>query len=383
MDQNAEVLIEQGNEFRTKHRPVDALRCYAQAFVANPDSVGAFNNYGNVLRECGQPARGIPFLQAALAMAPDFVTAKFNLAVAYLLMGDYERGWPAYESRWQYEHLNGLLPKHSQPRWTGQDLKDKTILVHGEQGLGDCIQFARFVRNLKDLGANVILQVNNNVGPLFADQEKFKVLMDNQVPDEFDYWTPIMSVPGYLGITLENLNHDLRYLAPSSASVEKWGKQLGLKKQLRVGFCWSGRRDSWINQHKSIPFETMLALIERNPDYEWINLQVEATEQEVSQLKAAGVNFISSGIQNFQDTAGLMMHLDVVISVDTAVAHLAGALGRAVWIPLSFYGLDWRWLLNRKDSPWYPSARLFRQEQMGNWSHPLEQIHTHLKLFKI
>lgn len=383
MDTNVEALIEQGNEFRSKHQPVDALRCYAQAFVANPDSIGAFNNYGNVLRECGQPARGIPFLQAAVAMSPDFVTAKFNLAVAYLLMGDYERGWPAYESRWQYEHLNGLLPKHSQPRWTGQDLKDKTILVHGEQGLGDVIQFARFVRNLNDLGANVILQVNNNVGPLFSDQKKFKVIMDNQVPDEFDYWTPIMSIPGYLGITLENFKHELQYLIPAAASVQKWNKELGLKKQLRVGVCWSGRKDSWINQHKSIPFETMLTLIKRNSDYEWINLQVEATTEELQQLKAAGVNLVASSVQNFQDTAGLMMHLDVVISVDTAVAHLAGALGRPVWIPLSFYGLDWRWLLDRKDSPWYPSARLFRQQQMGNWAQPLEQIHTHLKLFKI
>lgn len=382
MDTNVEALIEQGNEFRSKHQPVDALRCYAQALVANPDSIGAFNNYGNVLRECGQPARGIPFLQAAVAMAPDFVTAKFNLAVAYLLMGDYERGWPAYESRWQYEHLNGLLPNHPQPRWTGQDLKDKTILVHGEQGLGDCIQFSRFIKNLIALGAQVILQVNTNVGPLFTDQENFKVVMDQQVPEKFDYWTPIMSIPGHLKITLENLGHDLQYLAPKQESIKKWGQHLGLKRRLRVGFCWSGRRDSWINQHKSVPFETMLALINRNPDYEWINLQVEATEQETAQLKAAGVTIIT-GIQDFQDTAGLMMHLDVIISVDTAVAHLAGALGRPLWIPLSFYGLDWRWLLGRKDSPWYPSARLFRQEQMGNWSQPLEQIHTHLKLFKI
>ena len=134
------ALIEQGNALRSSNQPLEALKCYAQAFVAEPDSFSAWNNYGNVIRECGYPARGVPFIQHALTLDPANPVANFNLAVCYLMMGDYARGWPQYETRWNYEHLAGTLPQYSQPRWTGQDLKGRTILVQGEQGHGDNIQ---------------------------------------------------------------------------------------------------------------------------------------------------------------------------------------------------------------------------------------------------
>ena len=278
-------LIEQGNYYRAKHQPLEALKCYATAFVENPDSVSAFNNYGNVLRECGQAARAIPFLQAACVMAPDFPTAQFNLAVAYLLAGDYERGWKQYESRWNYEHLSGLLPKLEQPRWQGEDLKDKTILILGEQGFGDNIQFVRFIRQLHDQGATVLLQIPDILYPLFPSTDQLKVFNSSEdVVGTFDYWSPIMSLPGALNVTLDNLLHDVQYITPVKESVQAWGKKLGLKRKLRVGFCWSGRRDSWINQHKSFPFSDMLSMIQRNPDYEWINLQYDCTDDERQQL---------------------------------------------------------------------------------------------------
>ena len=147
--------------------------------------------------------------------------------------------------------------------------------------------------------------------------------------------------------------------------------------------CWSGRKDSWINQHKAVPFEKMLALIQRNPDYEWLNLQAECTADEEAELVAAGVKAYPASIGNWDDTAGLMQHLDVVIAVDTSVGHLAGAMGRPFWLPLNKFGQDWRWLLDRNDSPWYGSCRIFRQPTIGNWDDPLEQIHNNLKLFKI
>jgi len=179
------------------------------------------------------------------------------------------------------------------------------------------------------------------------------------------------------------LPHKLQYLTPSKDVIQTWATKLGLKKRLRVGFCWSGRRDSWINQHKAIPFEKMLNLIKRNPNYEWINLQVECTLDEQNQLAEAGVVVYPASIGNWNDTAGLIHHLDVVIAVDTAVGHLSGAVGRPFWLPLNHFATDWRWLLNRKDSPWYPSCRIFRQPSIGNWDDPLEQIHNNLKLFKI
>jgi hypothetical protein len=381
---NVDELITLGNQSRENNDPEQALAYYAQAFVQDRNSASAFNNYGNVLREAGDPVGAIPFLQRAISLVPNSSVANFNLSVAYLLSGDYARGWPQYESRWSFEHLDGTLPNLTQPRWTGQDLKDKTILVCQEQGLGDTIQFSRFLFGLHSLGARVILQTNDNLAPLFVGSAVIHQLIDvKDTPTDFDYWTPIMSLPGIMNITLENLPHALSYLGSNPVLVREWQDRLGFKNRLRVGFCWSGRPDSWINRHKGMPFETMCELIARNPNYEWINLQAECSAEQVQHLATLGVKSYPGCIRNFADTAALMQHLDVVISVDTSVAHLAGALGRPTWIPLNAFGTDWRWLLNRDSSPWYSSVRLFRQPAIGDWASVTDKIHQYLSWFKI
>ena len=381
---NVDELITLGNQSRENNNPEQALAYYAQAFVQDRNSASAFNNYGNVLREAGDPVGAIPFLQRAISLVPDSAVANFNLSVAYLLSGDYARGWPQYESRWSFEHLDGTLPNLPQPRWTGQDLRDKTILVCQEQGLGDTIQFSRFLFGLHTLGARVILQTNDNLAPLFAGSAVINQLIDvKDTPTDFDYWTPIMSLPGIMNITLDNLPHALSYLGSNPVLVREWQDRLGFKNRLRVGFCWSGRPDSWINRHKGMPFETMCELITRNPNYEWINLQAECSTEQVQHLATLGVKSYPGCIRNFADTAALMQHLDVVISVDTSVAHLAGALGRPTWIPLNAFGTDWRWLLNRDSSPWYSSVRLFRQPKIGDWASVTDKIHQYLSWFKI
>ncbi len=377
-------LIQAGNTCRERNDPEGALKNYALAFAEDRNSASAFNNYGNVLREIGEPEAGIPFLQRSIQLMPNAVTPNFNLSVAYLLAGDYARGWPQYEHRWNFEHLAGTLPQFEQPRWTGQDLRDKTILVMQEQGLGDTIQFIRFIFGLYNVGAKVVLQVNDNLAPLFAGSPVIQQIIDvKQTPEHFDYWTPIMSIPGIMGVTLQNLPHQLQYLAPRADLVKFWQEFLGAKTRTRVGVCWSGRPDSWINRHKGMPFETMLDLINRNPQIEWINLQVECTEEQEKTLQQHGVKSVRGRVRNFADSAALIHHLDVVISVDTAVAHLSGALGRPTWIPLNWYGTDWRWLLNRDDSPWYPSARLFRQPRLGDWKPVVDRIHQYLSWFKV
>ena len=383
MIMNAEQLVDAGNKLREENKPLEALAHYSQAFTQDPDNFSAWNNYGNVLRECGRPDRAIPFLETALKIIPGQSTADFNLAVAYLLSGDYERGWPQYEHRWRFEHLNGMLPKHDQPRWTGQDLKDKTILIVGEQGHGDNIQFLRFIEPLHELGAEIILQVSDTLITLFNNSIIKKIISFSEQPAGFDYWIPIMSIPTVLKTTLDTLPSPLQYIGADPSIAQEWGKRLGLKKRLRVGFCWSGRRDTWINRHKAMPFVEMLTLIKRNPDYEWINLQADCTADEEQILISAGVTTYPNSVQTFNDTAGLVQHLDVVLSVDTAVAHLSGAMGRPTWVMLNQYALDWRWLLNRDDSPWYPSARLFRQPAMGDWRSVTEKIHKFLSWNKI
>lgn len=380
---HTEELIDLGNRARELHDPETALRYYAQAFTQDRNSASAFNNYGNVLRECGDPNGAIPFLQRSIQLAPGHPTAPFNLAVAYLLQGDYKQGWKQYETRWNYEHLAGTLPQWTQPRWIGQDITDKTVLVLGEQGHGDNIQFVRFMSDLRRMGARTILVVNSSLKPLFARCPIDVIVAHNEPLPEFDYWTPIMSIPGVIGNTLENLSPVQYYLTADPVLQQAWGQRLGPKTRLRVGFCWSGRRDTWINQHKGMPFHRMLELIQRNPTYEWVNLQVDCTAEEEAQLIAAGVTAYPNSISTFDDSAALYMHMDVILSADTAVAHLAGALGRPVWVMLSQFALDWRWLLDRDDNPWYVTARLFRQPSMGDWSAVTERVHKFLSWYKI
>ena len=380
-------LISNGNHFRSISEPDKALACYAQAFLQDPDCAAAYNNYGNVVREMGYPKRAYGFLQNAIDINSRDATAQFNLAVAYLLAGDLQRGWSQYESRWQYEHLAGTLPQFEQPRWDGtQDINGKTILVIGEQGHGDNIQFCRFAEQLVGGGANVIIAVDHNVGPLLtASFARGVAIVDiaDPLPD-FDLWTPIMSIPRLIGLDdYSKLPFRLQYLKPSDKSVKTWADRLGKKYKLRVGVCWSGRRDSWINQHKAIPFEKIHALVENNPEYTWYNLQAECPDDEFQALTKLNVISFPGLIRNWDDTAGLVHHLDVVISVDTSVGHLAGSLGRPWWLPLNLFGQDWRYLLKREDSPWYASCRIFRQPSIGNWDIPLERIENNLKLFKI
>jgi Glycosyltransferase family 9 (heptosyltransferase) len=381
---NSNELIEQGNQLRAQQEPEQALACYAQAFVADPDSAAAFNNYGNVMRELGHPARAIPFLQHAAVLDPKNITTKFNLAVTYLLKGDYAQGWPAYEARWDYEHLAGTEPKFSQPRWRGEALVGKTILVVGEQGHGDNIQFVRFLWNLHAQGARVKLQVTDGLVPLLSLGGIIsQVGRYTDDMGEFDYWVPIMSIPGILGITLDTLPRVQSYLNADPAAVRAWQQRLGPKTRMRVGFGWSGRPDSWLNQHKAVPFETMLELIKSTPEYEWINLQVDASDEQEAELAAAGVTRYPGSVHSFADTAALMQNLDVVVGVDTAVSHLAAALGRPTWIMLNAYATDWRWLVDRDSSPWYSTARLFRQPQRGDWVTVTKKIAQYLSWFKV
>jgi len=380
---DTELLIAHGNTAREENNPELALKYYAQALTEDRGSASAFNNYGNVLRELGDPVGAVPFLQRSIQLAPTHPTAQFNLAVAYLLAGDYIRGWPQYETRWNYEHLAGALPNYTQPRWTGQDIQGKTVLVVGEQGHGDNIQFVRFIGDIVSRGARVVLTLNASLRPLILGPSIPTILVEGDSLPEFDFWIPIMSIPGVIGSTVENIANVQYYLTADTRLQKEWQTRLGLKHRLRIGFCWSGRRDTWINRHKAMPFETMLELIRRNPGYEWINLQCDCTAEEEAELVATGVRAYPGAIRSFADSAALLMHMDVVLSVDTAVAHLAGALGRPVWVMLSQYALDWRWLLDRDSSPWYSTARLFRQPKMGDWSSVTEKIHKFLGWYKI
>ncbi len=375
-------LIEQGNQHRAENQPAQALACYAQAFVADHASAAAWNNYGNVIREMGFPDRARPFLEQAIAIDPGHTTARFNLAVALLLAGDYEQGWKAYEHRWNFEHLAGTLPAYSQPRWQGEDLQGRTILIIGEQGLGDCIQFVRYVEPLQALGARIVLQVPTTLITLFQISGGITIGFDEIVPD-FDVWCPMMSLPAVMKTTLDSIPRSLAYIQAAADAVSQWHEKLGQKNRLRVGISWSGRRDTWINQHKSVPFDLVLNMIQRNPQYQWVNLQVDVDEYQSRMLTESGVSMYPGTIHCMADTAALISCLDVVISVDSAVSHLSAALGRPTWIMLNQFAVDWRWLINRGDSPWYPTVKLFRQPEQGDWTTVINRIQRFLPTFTI
>jgi len=375
-------LIEQGNQHRAENQPAQALACYAQAFVTDFNSAAAWNNYGNVIREMGFPDRARPFLEQAIAIDPGHTTARFNLAVALLLAGDYEQGWPAYEHRWNFEHLAGTLPTYAQPRWQGEDLQGRTILIIGEQGLGDCIQFVRYVEPLQALGARIVLQVPTTLISLLQISGGVTTGFDQAVPD-FDFWCPMMSLPAVMKTTLATIPRSLAYIQAATPVVSEWHERLGVKNRLRVGISWSGRRDTWINQHKSVPFDLVLDMIQRNPQYQWVNLQVDVDEHQSRILAELGVSVYPGTIHSMADTAALIACLDVVISVDSTVSHLSAALGQPTWIMLNQFAVDWRWFVDRGDSPWYPTAKLFRQPSQGDWVSVLDRIQRFLPTFTV
>ena len=379
---SVEHLIEQGNQHRASNEPAQALACYAQAFVEDFNSAAAWNNYGNVIREMGYPDRARPFLEQAIRIDPNHTTAKFNLAVALLLAGDYEQGWPAYESRWDFEHLAGSLPAYPQPRWQGEDLRDRTLLIMGEQGLGDCIQFVRYIEPLQARGARIILQVPDALISLMQIDGGKTIGFGQPVP-AFDVWCPMMSLPAVMMTTVATIPRALSYISANAAAAAEWNRRLGPRTRLRVGVSWSGRRDSWINQHKSVPFNDIAEMIRRNPQYQWVNLQVDADEEQSRILTESGVSVYPGTIRDMADTAALISGLDVVISVDSAVSHLSAAMGRPTWIMLNDYAVDWRWFRNRGDSPWYPTVKLFRQPCQGNWTAVLDRIQRFLPTFTI
>jgi hypothetical protein len=302
--------------------------------------------------------------------------------VALLLAGDYEQGWKAYEHRWNFEHLAGTLPAYRQPRWQGEDLQGRTILIIGEQGLGDCIQFVRYMEPLQALGARIILQVPTALISLFQIEGGTTIGFDQPVPD-FDTWCPMMSLPAVMKTTVATIPRSLSYITPAAAAVAEWQDRLGPRTRLRVGVSWSGRRDTWINQHKSVPFELIAEMIQRNPQYQWVNLQIDVDEQQSRILAESGVSVYPGTIHCMADTAALIAGLDVVISVDSAVSHLSAALGRPTWIMLNQFAVDWRWFVDRGDSPWYPTAKLFRQPSQGDWSSVLDRIQRFLPTFTV
>jgi tetratricopeptide (TPR) repeat protein len=347
----------------------EAEAAYEEALRLNPRYAEAENNLASALKDQGRHEEALAAYDLALALDPRSASTRWNRSLLYLQLGDFARGWPEYEWRWQRDKASPRrLPK---PAWDGTPLEGRTILLYMEQGLGDMIQFLRYAPLVHERGGTVLVECPASLIPLFSTCPGIDRLVDegDELPP-FDVYAPLLSLPHLLGTTLETIPADVPYLAPDPARVASWGPVLDGIPGYKVGIAWQGNpRHPW-DRHRSIPLAAFAPLA-RVPGVTLVSLQkgpgaeqARAVRRQVPVAELPGE--VDAGAA-FADTAAILRHLDLVITADTAVAHLAGAVGVPVWVALSAI-TDWRWLIGRKDSPWYPTMRLVRQERLGDWS---------------
>jgi tetratricopeptide (TPR) repeat protein len=379
----AEAYYNRGNALYALKQLDAASASYDTAVALKADYAEAFYNRGTTRIDLKRTAEALSDFDRAIALRAEYADAYWNRANGRLLVGRYQEGWADYEWRWRAEqkasHIRGLR----RPQWDGCiDVKDKTLLLHAEQGFGDTIMVARYVRRVAEAGARIILEVPAALEPLLAEfGDVAQVLISGQPLPPFDLHCPLMSLPGAFGTTLETIPKDVPYLSVPESYSEKWQRRLQGFPRPRIGISWAGRPTHKRDHDRSIGLLHMLPLLART-DMHFFSIQKYLREGDAGILQNnPHIANLDGSIETFADTAAIISALDLVVSVDTSVVHLAGALGKPVWILLPFVP-DWRWLLDRNDSPWYPTARLFRQPEPGEWTSVVGDVGRELQSFQ-
>jgi tetratricopeptide (TPR) repeat protein len=374
---SAELYSNRGNVLQDLKRPDEALASYDKAIALKPDYAEAYNNRGVALSDLARFDEAIASYDRAIALKPDYADASWNKALAYLRTRRFDVGWRDYEAR-KRKKMPVANRTYAKPLWLGDsDVSGKRILVHWEQGLGDTIQFCRYIKLLEDAGATVI----------FAPQTSLKVLMRSlaakaQLADaddptlSFDFHCPLMSLPLAFKTDLATIPRAKNYLSALDDKVMTWAHRLGEKTKPRVGVVWSGSAENAVDDDRSIELEIFRQVFDER--FQFVSLQKDVRDKDKAWLENAKIPYFGDALDDFTDTAALCHVMDLVISVDTSVAHLAAALGKAVWVLLPWFA-DWRWMLDRDDSPWYPSMRLFRQKIRGDWDGVFQRIDQELR----
>ncbi len=359
----------------------DAAASCRRALELKPNYAEAHHQLGNISLAQAKPQEAVASCSRAVELKPDSAEAHVTRAFAWLLTGDLEHGWPEYEWRWRLK----VLPSRRilQPRWDGQELAGKTILLDAEQGLGDTIQFIRYAALLAEKGVTVIVECPKPLVPLLRDCPGIdQVFAYGDDLPAFDVHVPLMSVPGILGTTLATIPANVPYLCARLALVEQWPDRLNQLRGFKIGINWQGSAKQRDDRFRSIPlrdFGPLAAL----PGVHLISLQHGFGTEQLTQVRDLFVvtdlgRDLHREATPFLDVSAVMKSLDLVITADTALAHLAGALGVPVWVALRFSS-DWRWLLDRSDSPWYPTLRLFRQRTFGDWAGVFSEMEDALR----
>jgi tetratricopeptide (TPR) repeat protein len=374
-----EALSGRGNALHDLKRFEEALASFDQALKIRPDYAEAHNNRGNVLQSLKRLDEALKDFERALQIRPDYAEAHWNEGLCRLLMGDFAAGWPKYEWRWQREPGSSSLRNFSQPLWLGKEkLEGKTILLHAEQGLGDTIQFCRYASQVAALGAKVVLEVQPPLKALLQNLEGVSLVLGRgeRLPD-FDVHCPLMSLPLAFQVDMASITGSA-YLHSDPKKLVEWRARLGNARQKKVGLVWSGSAGHPHDHSRSLALEDIRTLVTSQASYYCLQKEWRSPESPAL-VSASGIEVLGDLLKDFSDTAAVVALMDLVITVDTSVAHLAGAMGKEVWILLPF-SPDWRWLLERSDSPWYASARLFRQPVLDDWASVLVQVQAELKL---
>jgi len=311
-------------------------------------------------------------------MEPENAEANFNAAITRLCVGDFREGWKQYEYRWEKKDFAKPRHEFSQRLWRGkEDLRGKTVFLQAEQGLGDTINFMRYAPLVASLGAKVILGVQAPLKSIaWTVPGVSLVLSDGEALPDFDLYCPLLSLPLAFETEITTVPTNIPYVLPHKDRLAKWRERLPANGRLRVGICWAGSNAHLNDRNRSMSLERFAKILSV-PGLEFISIQKEVTEVQAAMLREHGVVQLGHEFSDFADTAAVVAMLDLVISVDTSIVHLAGAMGKAVAVLIPF-SPDFRWLLDRTDSPWYPTMRLFRQTAIGDWDGPLARLREEL-----
>lgn len=352
----------------------------ARALLSNgAGSLLTWMIFAKTLRQQGRYQEALPVLEQLSAALPQNYDLHFDLAETYLLLGDFERGWREYRFRYHLRHTRVLDRKVQLPMWEGQAIHNKTLLIHDEQGYGDTFQFIRMVPwAQKKSGARIILQVDQKL-LAFAKRMNVadEVIVRGQLPSAFDYHCQMMDLPLAMGLKIADLPGNVPYLQADAERLEKWRKRLRDIPRPLISLCWAGRPEHPNDTNRSLHLEHLAPLASSGVTFVSVQKGPRAS-QALNPPQGMNILDFAEEQADFDDTAAILALSDLLISIDSSPAHLAGALGRPVWLLLSHIH-DWRWFLDRSDSPWYPQHRLFRQSATSEWGPVIQDIAEALK----
>ncbi|VAX13198.1 hypothetical protein MNBD_GAMMA24-259 [hydrothermal vent metagenome] len=372
--QHAQAMNALGVVLSNQGRHAEAENIIRQALSLRSDDAKFYSNLGMILTRQGNMDQAIEKFEMALKLAPNDAGCHFKYALTLLLLGNFERGWEEY--KWRLKVPGWQARITSSPLVDLSNIKGKTVFIYAEQGLGDSIQFIRYLRLLKELGAYVIFEPQPKLMELFSSYRYIdKLIEQGSAIPEFDFQAPLLNLPGLFGSNINSIPADIPYLYPPSQPDDPVIDAClpESSSAFRIGIVWAGSPSCLHDQIRSCP-STLFSELGHIPQVELYSLQKGVPSSDLKQLQdLCPVIDLATNFTNFTNTASAISRLDLVISVDTAMAHLAGALGCPVWLVVNT-AVEWRWLLQREDSPWYPSMRLFCQQQSGDWTTPFKQM---------